>query len=349
MNIEQMPQKGAKSRARSTLSGSELGGLQSSTKTLAANYVKVVAPSTSANLGPGFDVFGLAHDAFEDTLEIEVTSREKIEVEVGGVDSEKVSCELDKNTAGFVANCVAESLPSGCGLRIHVQKGIPVGKGLGSSGASAAACIIGLNRIMGLDLSSDQAIRLAAEGEVASAGFPHADNVAASILGGFTIIRSYEPFHAIGLAPPPNLRIAVAIPDVAVTQKKTEMARSVLPQSVPVAKMVHNIGQASGIIVGILSGDVDLIGRSMVDVVVEPARSKLVPSYDKVKENALAAGAAGVAISGAGPSMIAVVDENKASAIQVAQAMKEAFEAGGVGCRAFSSKPAIGAKVIEEG
>jgi len=349
MNVKQMPQAPATARAESILGGSEVNRSQRSPKLLSANCVKVVAPSTTANLGPGFDIFGLAHDAFQDLLEIKVTSRNKIEVEVRGVDSKWISCDPDKNTAGLVARCVAERLPSGCGLRIRVEKGIPVGKGLGSSGASAAACIVGLNRILGLGLSNDQVIQLAARGEAASAGFPHADNVAASILGGFTIIRSYEPFHAISLAPPPNLGLALAVPDLAVAQKKTETARAVLPQSVPIKKMVHNIGQASGMIVGILSGDIDLIGRSMVDAVIEPARSKFIPSYCKVKESGLAAGAAGVAISGAGPSMIAIVDENRTSVIKVAQAMKEAFEAGGVSCQAFSPKPTTGAKVVEGG
>jgi homoserine kinase len=349
MNVNQKPQDAAKPQAANIFSVSGLNRPRRLAEPLSANYVKVVAPSTTANLGPGFDVFGLAHDAFEDILEIEVTSQGKIEIEVDEVDSECIPCDPNKNTAGFVANCVAKRLPSGWGLRIHIDKGVPVGKGLGSSGTSAAACAVGLNRIMGLGLSNDQVIQLAAKGETASAGFPHADNVAASILGGFTIIRSYEPFHAIGLAPPPSLGVALAVPDVAVAQKKTALARSVLPQSVPMEKMVHNVGQASGMIVGMLSGDIDLIGRSMIDAVVEPARAKLVPSYQKVRESALAAGAAGVAISGAGPAMIAVVDERRTPAIQVAQAMKEAFEAGEVGCRAFSSKPARGAYFVEHG
>jgi len=348
MNVKQIRQAVAKPRTGSIFRRSGLDVRQRSAKPLSANCVKVVAPSTTANLGPGFDVFGLAHDAFEDIIEIEVTSRGEIELDVQGVDSEYISSELEKNTAGFVANSVAEWLPSGYGLRIRIEKGIPVGKGLGSSGASAAACAVGLNMIMGLGLSNDQVIQLAAKGETASAGFPHADNVAASILGGFTIIRSYKPFQAIGLEPPTNLGVAVAVPDVAVTQNKTELARSVLPQLVPMEKMVHNVGQASGMIVGILSRDIDLIGRSMIDAVVEPARSKFIPNYCKVKESALASGATGVAISGAGPSMIAIVDEKRIPAIRVAQAMKEAFETGGVGCRAFSSKPAKGAKIVEE-
>lgn len=310
--------------------------------------VKVTAPSTTANLGPGFDVFGLALDTFLDTVEIEVTSQNKIEVEVTGVDSSSVSCDSNKNTAGVVANSLVERLPTGCGLRIRVNKGIPVGKGLGSSGASAAACAFGLNRIMRLGLSSDQMIQLAAKGETASAGSPHADNVAASILGGFTIIQSYEPFHVIGLSPPTNLRVALAIPNVLTTEKKTEYARAILPKLVSIEKMVHNVGQASSMIVGILSGDLGLIGRSMIDAVVEPERAKFVPGYWKIKKSALAAGAAGVAISGAGPTMIAVVDEEKVPSIQVAEAMKEEFETEGIDCKAFASKPAKGANIVEE-
>ncbi|MFH0848849.1 MAG: homoserine kinase [archaeon] len=312
-------------------------------------HVKVAAPSTSANLGPGFDVFGLAHDTFQDVLEIEVTSKGKIEVEVSGVDESRVSRNLNKNTAGFVANCVADRLPNGSGLRIHIDKGIPVGKGLGSSGASAAACTFGLNRLLGLGLSSDEMICLAAKGETASAGFPHADNVAASILGGFVIVQSYEPCHAIRLSPPVNLGIALALPDVSAAEKKTELARSVLPKLVPIEKMVHNIGRASSMIVGILSADLNLIGQSMVDAVIEPERARLIPGYQKVRQSALAAGAAGVAISGAGPTVIAVVDLKEISPIRVAEAMKEKFEAEGISCRAFSPKPSGGAKIVEEG
>ncbi len=345
MSVKRTPQTAAGPQAESIINRIRLQGYA---KSLSANYVKVIAPSTTANLGAGFDVFGLAHDTFEDVLEIETIPHAKIEVEVNGAESKYVSCDPDKNTAGLVASCLAQRLPSRCGLKIRIEKRIPVGKGLGSSGASAAACVVGLNRIIGLGLSSDQMIQLAAKGETASAGFPHADNVAASILGGFTIIQSYEPFHAIGLTPPVNLGVALAMPDVPIAEKKTEKARALLPKSVPIEKMVHNIGHASGFIVGMLSGDLDLIGRSMVDTVVEPARAKLIPGYQKVRENALIAGAAGVAISGAGPTMIALVDERKTSPLHVAQAMKEAFEAGGVTCRAFSSKSARGAIVVEE-
>ena len=309
--------------------------------------IEVSVPSTTANMGPGFDVFGLAHDAFMDSVRIEIISGSKVDVDVVGVDSKSVSSDVGKNTAGIVANSLVKSLPSDCGLRLRIVKRIPVGKGLGSSGASAAACAFGLNRLLGLSLSNDQMIQLAADGEVASAGSAHADNVAASVLGGFTIIQSYEPFRVIGLPPPENLRIAVAIPEVSNGERKTAYARAVLPKLVSMEKMVSNVGHASGMIVGILTGDLNLIGRSMMDAVVEPERAKMIPGYWSVKKNALAAGAAGVAISGAGPTMIAIVDE-KISALEVANVMREGFEDEGVTCKAFAAKPTKGATIVNE-
>ncbi len=192
-----------------------------------AKSVEVNVPSTTANLGPGFDVFGLAHNAFVDSVKIEVVCGNSVDVEVVGVDSESVSSEVDKNTAGIVASALVKKLPSGYGLRLRITKRIPVGGiGLGSSGASAAACVFGLNRLLNLRLSNNQMIQLAADGEMASAGSAHADNVAASVLGGFTIIQSYEPFHVIGLSPPENLRVAVAMPEVSIGEKKTAYTRA---------------------------------------------------------------------------------------------------------------------------
>jgi len=321
---------------------------QTNTNAYGAKSVEVSVPSTTANLGPGFDVFGLAHDAFVDSVKIEIVKGSNIEVDVLGVDADSVSRDVDKNTAGIVARSFLKKLPSDCGLRLQIVKRIPVGKGLGSSGASAAACIFGLNRLLDLQLSNNEMIQHAASGEVASAGCAHADNVAASVLGGFTIIQSYEPFHVIGIAPPENLRLAVAVPDLQIGEKKTAYARAMLPRLVSMEKMVRNVGHASSMIVGILTGDLDLLGRSMMDAVVEPERAKLIPGYSKVKQKALAAGAKGVAISGAGPTMIALVDEKSAAVLQVAEAMKDAFQDEGTLCNILISKPSVGARIVEE-
>ncbi|MEM3061539.1 MAG: homoserine kinase, partial [Candidatus Bathyarchaeia archaeon] len=164
--------------------------------------VKVLSPSTIANLGPGFDVFGLAVNAFYDEVIVEISSSPSIEICVNGIDSSIVPKNPSKNTAGLVAMNLLERIGSKNGLKIFIKKGIPVGKGLGSSAACAVACALALNKLFGLDLSKNELIALAAEGEKASAGVPHADNVAAATLGGFTVLNSYDPLNAIRIDPP---------------------------------------------------------------------------------------------------------------------------------------------------
>jgi len=310
--------------------------------------VKVTAPSTIANLGPGFDVFGLAHSALKDIVEIELSEMRGIEIKVDGVDSKYIPSEPDKNSAGYVARLFSNRFPKGYGLKIHIEKGIPVSKGLGSSGASAAGCIVGLNRLLGLKLSNNQLVNFASKGEFVSAGIDHADNVAASIIGGFTIIKSYKPLQIMSLTPPSNMGIALAIPRMPLVKNKTRKARKILPNDVPIKSFIHNVGHASSIVAGILLGDVGMVGQGMSDVIVEPIRSKLIPGYNSVKKNALCAGASGVAISGAGHTMMAIVDENKASTLKVAESMKSAFENEGVACEILTSKPSKGALIIEE-
>jgi homoserine kinase len=230
---------------------------------------------------------------------------------------------------------------------INLEKGILPSIGLGSSAASAAAVAFGLNHLFNLELDHKQLIQLAAKGEIASAGFEHADNVSAAILGSFIIIKSYNPLEVIRLESPPNLKVCVAIPKVPTLTKKTEKARAVLPKSVSIENLVQNVGHAATMAAGFATGDVDLIGKSMLDAVVEPARAILVPGYREVKENALNAGACGVAISGAGPAIIAVVNTNKADASKVAEAMEEGFKSAGVSATTIRTKPGKGISLLE--
>jgi homoserine kinase len=202
--------------------------------------------------------------------------------------------------------------------------------------------------MLGLHLTKNEIIQVAAQGEIASSGAPHADNVAAVILGGFTFVQSHSPFSAVGLSPPRGLEIAIAIPEASSPFNKTRTARALLPATVPIAKVAQNLGGAVSIVAGILSGDIDLIGRGMVDTIVEPARAHLVPGYSEVRKAALEAGAVGAAISGAGPTMIAIVDNAKVQASSVAEAMKNALESIGVRSRAITSRPARGAVIIKE-
>ena len=306
--------------------------------------VEASAPATSANLGSGFDVFSVALDAFHDSVYVEMIRERHIEISVEGVGSKWIPKSPELNTAGIVAKKLLEVSKKKCGLRIKIEKGIRPGSGLGSSGASAAAAAVAINELLGLELSSLDLIKFAAQGELASAGTAHADNVSAAILGNFTIVRAYEPLDVINLSLPENVGFAIAVPDI---HFSTNQARSVLPKRVNLSNMVYNVGHAATIVAGIALSDVNLMGRGMSDSVVEPARARLIPGLSEVKKSALEAGAVGVAISGAGPSILALVNTNERSVKDVAEAMKETFEEMGIKCEAVCTKPGSGAKITK--
>jgi homoserine kinase len=310
------------------------------------SQVTVKAPATTANLGPGFDVFGLALEQPNDKVTITPISK-SVKIEVSGLSAETIPMVPEKNTAGVVANQILKEFSLKTGVQIKIEKGILPGMGLGSSAASAAAVAYGLNCMFNLKLDNIQLIRLAAKGEVASAGFEHADNVSAAICGDFVIVKSYNPLEVVNLKSPPNMEVCVAFPHIATPANKTEKARSVVSKLVPMEKLVHNVGRAAAMASGFATGDVDLIGKSMLDAIVEPARAFLIPGYQQVKENALKAGACGVAISGAGPAMIAIVNKKKADASKIANAMKEGFESAGLNATAFATRPGRGVRLLE--
>jgi homoserine kinase len=310
------------------------------------SQVTVIAPATTANLGPGFDVFGLALKTPHDKVTLSVLPK-GVTIEVTGLSADTIPAAPEKNTAGVVANHILKEFHLKTGVKIEVDKGILPGMGLGSSAASAAAVAYGLNYMFNLKLEREDLIRLAAKGEVASAGSEHADNVSAAICGGFVIVRSYNPLQIVSLKAPQNMEVCAAYPHMKTPANKTEKARSVVPKQVSIEKLVYNVGRAAAIASGFASGDVDLIGESMSDAVVEPERAALIPSYQKVKENALKAGACGVAISGAGPAMIAIVNKKRANSAKVAEAMKEAFESTGLKATAFATEPGRGTHILE--
>lgn len=311
-----------------------------------SSKVRAQAPSSSANLGPGFDAFGLALDLFHDTIEIKVLKEHGVEVDVQGINHELVSVEAKKNTAGLIACKILEGTGSSRGLKINLTKGVPVGKGLGSSASSAAACVIALNEIFKLNLSSEDLVAIAAQGEIASAGTAHYDNAAAATLGGFVIVTR-EPYLLARLKPPPNLEVAVAVPNVKLPREKTKVMRDMLPASVDFHKAITNLSRASLFVAGVALSNIEMMGKSMADSIVEPVRSKTIPRFDEVKKSALQEGASGVAISGAGPTMIALCNSTKTNSRQVAHAMKSAFEEGGVACEEFTAKPSNGPRLLK--
>lgn len=278
------------------------------------------APSSTANLGPGFDIFGLALDAYYDEVEVSII-KHNIIIE----SDDKIPLDPNANSAGLAAKRLMEDLKLRDGLRIKIKKGVPAGYGLGSSAASASATIKALDRLYALNLSDEDLVRYASIGEEASAGSVHYDNVAASMLGGFVVVRS-EPFRVVRIEPP-DMRFCVAIPKIEVPNMKTKVSRSVIPTHVPLSSMIHNLSNATMIVAGFMKKDVRLIAESMNDAIIEPARAGLIKGYEYVKKNALAAGALAVTISGAGPSVIALIDGDGES---VSKAMLNGFRMSGV-------------------
>lgn len=297
------------------------------------------APCSTANLGPGFDVFGLALDAYYD--EIQLTKEgNKIIIE----SSDSVPLEPEKNSAGLVIKEMSKKFKIKSGLRIKIKKGVPAGFGMGSSAASAAAAAIAFDALFGLGLDQNTLVKFAGIGERASAGSIHYDNVSASVLGGFVIVRT-DPLDVIRIDPPKDLVLCIAIPKIIVPKKKTEVSRGVLPQQVKLSDYVKNLSNASAITAGFIKKDVELIGHSIKDIIVEPARKHLIPGFDKVKINALRAGALGVTISGAGPSIISFTSKS-ADHNKICKAMEKGFASADIKCTTIICRPSKGAFVL---
>lgn len=299
--------------------------------------VTVKAPSSTANLGPGFDVFGLAIDAFYDEVTLQKTKDKKISI----ITDDNIPTNPRNNTAGLVIQNMVKKFKIKDGIQIKIKKGVPAGFGMGSSAASAAAAAVALDKLYKLNLDGNSLVELAGHGEKASAGSVHYDNVAASVLGGFVIVRT-DPLDVILIKPPTNLRMCVAVPQLDVPKKKTKVSRGVIPKKIKLKDSVLNLSNASAIVAGFAKKDSNLIGQSIKDVIVEPARKHMIPGFDRVKNNAIKAGALGVTISGAGPSVIAF-SKTSGNLKKISAAMSKGFTSANTKCQTIICKPSKGA------
>lgn len=293
-------------------------------------------------------MFGLALNRYSDTVSARITSGKKIRIIVRGRERGNIPVEVGRNSAGPPALELAKKANWKKGLEIIVEKRVPQGLGLGSSGATAAACTKVLDALLDLRLSNDELVRVASIGEKAVAGTAHADNVAASLLGGFAIVYD-NPIRTMSLKPPAGLAAVVATPQLPVQSDKTRKARKIIPDKISVKKAVLNVGRASAMAAAFAQGDIRMIGTGMNDEIAEPYRQHLIPGYRDVKRMGLEAGAAGVSISGAGPSLVALVDGNNHAPRLVAQAMVKGFAKNNVRSASFVALPAHGATIVKEG
>jgi len=303
-------------------------------------WIKVFAPASIANLGPGFDALGVALEGLGDTIEGRRVEGTNTGVVIAGMTGEAANIPTDpsKNCAGRAAEAVLKQLKGKAakevGLEIKIHKGLPQGSGLGSSAASAVGGAVVAHLLLGSQLGSNRLLEAALDGEVLASGARHADNLAPSLLGGFTIVQSHEPLEVVRLDAPTNLRFVVVLPQMEI---ETRYARSVLPETIPLAAAAKNWAQVAAQVVAIMRGNVADIGRAVVDHVVEPVRSKLIPGFTDVKRAALEAGAHGCSISGAGPALFAVTTPDLGE--RVALAMQAAFQRHGLASRPFICSP----------
>ncbi len=306
-------------------------------------WVRIAAPATTSNIGPGFDTFGLAMSEPCDIIEgRKIDSGFKI-AEVSGPGSDKIPKDPKINSVTIAAEQVLKRCGADFGIELRIKKGIRPCSGMGSSGASAAGGAVLANILCGEKLSPTQMILCAAHAEDVISGGLHADNVSPCILGGFTVIRSYEPFDVIRIEPPKNLGMVVALPDIMVA---TSDARKVLPHEVSIKDLVFHVGNASTMVYGMMTGDLGIISRSVKDAVFEPARARLVPFLKEAEKEAVSNGALVSFLGGSGPCIMSFYDSNTNIGGAIAEKVKAVYTDNGIKCDTWVTKPGVGCKRI---
>ena len=282
--------------------------------------IKVFAPASVSNVGCGFDILGFAIDGIGDEMILSKNDSNKMHIKpIEGY--ENLPTEPSKNVAGVAIQALLDDLGSNQGFDIEIKKNIKPGSGIGSSSASAAGAVVAANELLGKPYSREELVNFAMQGEIAASGDAHADNAAPTVLGGFCIVRAYDPLDVIQIESPKDLWCVVIHPQIEI---KTKEARELLSTTVDLKKAIRQWGNVAGLISGLHQSDYNLIGRSLEDHIVEKQRKVLIPEFDNLKQAVLKAGALGCSISGSGPSVFALCEgEDKAKA--VSSAMNEVF------------------------
>lgn len=296
--------------------------------------IKVFAPATVANVACGYDILGLAIERPGDELIMELTAEKGVQiVDIEG-DKGLLPRDPHKNSATVAIMDYLNYIQADFGCKVWIKKMMPSGSGLGSSAASAVAGVYAINMLCNERLTKFEMLPFLLNAEKAACDAAIADNVAAALFGGFILVRSYEPLDVIQIPVPEELWCAVINPDVIVLTKD---AREILPVDIPVATSIRQSANVGGLMVGLLRGDYDLIGRSLIDYIAEPHRSKLIPGFYDMKNAAMEAGALGSSISGSGPSVFALC-KGQETAEKAGAAMKAVMDKLGIGAEVYVSK-----------
>ena len=305
--------------------------------------VKLFTPASVANVSCGFDVLGFCLDPVGDDMIIRKSAEKGIRItKITGQD---LPLDVHQNVAGVAAMALLEAHPSEYGFEIEINKRIKAGSGIGSSAASSAGAVFGINHLLGSPYTKHELINFAMQGEKLASGSAHADNVSPVLLGGFTLVRSIAPMDVIKLPTPKELVAVIIHPKI---ELKTSHARAILKKTVTLKSAIQQWGNLGALVSGLYSDNYDLISRSLVDEIIEPYRAMLIPEFAKLKEASMNAGALGCGISGSGPSVYALT-KGFENAENVGQAMREVMQKLGIDFEVHVSKiNEEGIKILSE-
>lgn len=295
------------------------------------NGVRLFSPSTISNLSCGFDVLGLCLETIGDYMEI--TKSKKKGIYITSIIGEKVPYEVKKNVAGVASEALIDSLNPDFGFEIKIDKKIKPGSGIGSSAASSVGAVVGINHLLGNPFKPEELIPYALEGEKLACGSEHADNVAPAILGGITLVRSTKPIDIIKLPIPKNLKAVIIHPKIEI---KTADARKVLDKSIPLEKASQYWANLGAFVSSLYENNYELMKKSIVDNIIEPKRSQLIPMFDSLKQIANDNDSIGCGISGSGPSVFSLANGLKTAKI-INNSFKKIYEETGIPFKTYVS------------
>jgi len=295
------------------------------------DQLQIFSPATVANVSCGYDAMAFALESLGDEMTFRKNDFRKTRiVKIEGAD---LPFESNKNVAAAVAKRMLQDAGANFGVDIEIVKKYKPGSGLGSSAASGAGAAFAINQLLNNRYTKLEQLKYAMFGEEVACGSQIADNVAAALYGGFVLIRSYEPLDIVSIPTPSQLFVTVIHPQIEI---KTEDARNILPNEIPMKTAISQWANVGGLIAGLHSSDYDLIGRSLTDHVVEPYRKKFIPHFDALKRAALDHGALGAGISGSGPSVFALV-KGEEMAEKIAAAFNEVYKDSAIEYRIYTS------------
>lgn len=307
--------------------------------------IRAFAPATVANVSCGFDVFGFAVESPGDEVVLTLTETPGVRIKQIEGDEGRLPLDAQKNTAGVAVLAFLNAIESKQGVEIILKKNLPLGSGMGSSAASSVAALVGINHLMGEPFARKDLLPFAMEAERIACGSAHADNVAPSLMGGFVLIRGYDPLDVVNIPTPENLYCTLIHPHI---ELNTQDSREVLRRNIALKDAIVQWGNIAGLVAGLMKPDFGLISRSLKDVIAEPIRSMLIPGFDRIKQSAVENGALGSGISGSGPTIFAL-SADEATAKRVGEAIKEEFARFQLNSETFVSRiNAKGAMVLDD-